>query len=180
MFELRYVRVCLLLSSQSSQVEGQLLTLQDVTVTSTGLAGSGRDSSVQLTGGELRVQGGLNVGSALSGGQLTLNLLGALDFLLIVLLLTQRVTVVVLVPLTEGSGIDLNNSGLGQGVGSNQLIVRRVVCNNCKSGLSGNTLGSPREVTGLNSQSSELLVATSGSDTVDTLGADLGVGGLST
>lgn len=169
----------LFLGGQSSQVEGQLLTFQDVTVTSTRLAWSRRDGGVQSTGVELVRHSVLDHGFAGSRGQLSLNLLRSLD-LLLVSLLAQLLTVVVLVPLSERSGINLNNSRLGQSVGSNQLVVGRVVDNTSDSGLSGDTLGGPREVTGVNSQRSELLVATSGSDRVDSLGTDLGVGGLST
>lgn len=125
------------------------------------------------------VDSGLNVGRSGSGSQLSLNLVRSLD-LLLGLLLTQRFTVVGLKPLSEWSGIDLDDSRLGQGVSSNQLVVRWMVDDRGNSGLSGDTLGGPREVTGLNSQGSELLVATSSSDSVDSLGTDLGVSGLST
>lgn len=169
----------LLLGSQSSQVEGQFLTLQDVTVNSTGLTWSGGDGSVQSTGSELVLDGRLDVRSTGSGSQLSLNLLGLLN-LLGVGLLTQNLTVVGLEPLSEWGSVDLDDGRLGQCVGSNQFVVGRVVHNTSNSGLSGDTLGSPREVTGLDSQSSELLVATSGSDSVDSLSTNLGVSWLST
>lgn len=170
---------CLLLGSQSSQVEGQFLTLQDVTVTSTRLTWSRRDAGVQSTGRELVLDRVLDGGGTGSSSQLSLNLLRSLDFLALDLL-TQNLTVVGLEPLSERSSVDLDNSRLGQGVGSHQLVVGWVVDNTSDSGLSGHTLGSPREVTGLNSQSSELLVSTSGSHGVDSLGTDLGVGRLTT
>lgn len=173
------IRDRLLLGSQSSQVEGQLLALQDVAVTSTGLAWSGRNTGVQLTGSELVLDRVLDVGRGRSGGQLTLDLLGLLDTLL-GLALTQDLTVVGLEPLLEWGGIDLDDGRLGQSVGSDQLVVGRVVDDSGDSGLSGDTFAGPREVTGLDSQGSELLVTTSGSHGVDSLTTDLGHGRLST
>lgn len=48
------------------------------------------------------------------------------------------------------------------------------------TGLAGDTLGAPGEVTGLETEGTELLVATTGADQVNTLGTDTGVGGLAT
>ena len=48
------------------------------------------------------------------------------------------------------------------------------------TGLAGDTLGAPREVTGLETETTELLVTTTGADKVDALGANTGVGGLTT
>lgn len=125
------------------------------------------------------VDRGLNDGLSGSGSELLL-VLGGLLNLVALLVLTQNLTVVGLEPLLEWSGVDLNNSRLGQSVSSDQLVVGWVVDDRSNSGLSSDTFTGPREVTGLNSQSSELLVATSGSDGVDSLGTDLGVGWLST
>lgn len=167
----------LLLSGQSSQVEGQLLALQDVTITSTGLTWSRGDTGVQLTGSELVVNGGLDVRGTGSGSQLSLDLLGLLGGVL-GLALTQNLTVVGLEPLSEWSGVDLDDGRLGQSVGSHQLVVGGVVDDRSDSGLSGDTLAGPREVTGLNSESSELLVTTTGSHGVNSLTANLGHGWL--
>jgi len=46
------------------------------------------------------------------------------------------------------------------------------------TGLAGNALGTPGEVTGLETESTELLVTTTGADKVDALCAQTGVGGL--
>jgi hypothetical protein len=48
------------------------------------------------------------------------------------------------------------------------------------TGLAGDTLGAPGEVTGLETEGTELLVATTGADQVNTLGTDTGVGRLAT
>lgn len=120
----------------------------------------------------------LNDRSSGSGSELLFGLRSSLD-LVALLVLTQDLTVVGLKPLLEWSGVDLDNSRLGQGVSSDQLVVRRVVDDRSNSGLSGDTFAGPREVTGLDSQGSELLVTTSCSDSVDSLRADFSVGWLS-
>lgn len=168
----------LLLSGHSSDVEGEFFTFQNVPVTSTRLTGSRRNASVQLTGGELRFNTSFDLGGARSRGELSFDLLRSLGGLFTFLGLTQDDTVVVVEPLLEGGGVDLDDGRLGQGVGSDQFVVRRVVDDRGDSRLSGDTFRGPREVTGFNTQSSELLVTTSGSDGVDSLGAQLGRGGL--
>ena len=165
-------------------VESQLLTLQDVTVDTAALAGTRGDHGVDTAGLELALDGGLDLAGLLEAGSLlllhavALLLLGDLGLLLASA--ADGLAVVGLVPLTEGSGIDLDDGGLGQGVGTDQLVVRRVVGDNDDTGLAGDALGAPREVTGLETESTELAVATTGADKVDTLGADTGVGGLAT
>lgn len=83
-----------------------------------------------------------------------------------------------LVPLPEGSGIDLDNGGAGQGVGADELVVGGVVDDTDDTGLLGDTLGTPGEVTGIETESAELAVAAAGADEVDTLSANTGVGRL--
>jgi len=83
-----------------------------------------------------------------------------------------------LVPLTEGSGIDLDNGGLGQGVGTDELVVGRVVGDGNDTGLAGDTLRAPGEVARVETEGTELAVATTGAHEMDTLGTDTGVGGL--
>ena len=85
-----------------------------------------------------------------------------------------------LVPLTERSGIDLDNSRLGQGVGADELVVGRVEGDGNDADLAGNALGTPREVARVEAESAELAVTTTGTDKMDTLGANTGVGGLTT
>lgn len=174
----------LFLGSDSLKVESKLLTLKNVTVNTATLARSGRNSGVKTAGTELGVDGRLDLGVTSTGVNLALSLLGSLNGLglldLLTLLLANDNTVVRLVPLTERSGIDLDNGGLGKSVGSDQLVVRGVESNVDNTGLAGNTLRAPREVTGLNTESTELLVTTAGTDGVDSLGSDTGVGGLTT
>lgn len=79
-----------------------------------------------------------------------------------------------LVPLSEGGGIDLHDGGLGEGVGSDELVVRGVVGDHDHTDLTGNALGSPREVAGLEAQGAELAVTATRADEVDSLGPDTG------
>lgn len=170
-------------------VESELLTLQDVTVTATGLARSAGNNSVQTTGLELLLKGGVDLASGgVSLGLLLLDGVALLGLLLSLALLdglsllassAKGLAVVGLVPLSEGGGVDLDNGGLGQGVGSDELVVGRVVGDGDDTGLAGAALGSPGEVTRLQTESTVLVVAATGSDGVNTLGADTGVGTLS-
>lgn len=171
-------------------VESQLLTLQDVTIAATGLARSAGNNGVQSTGLELLLNSGLDL--ALGGKSSSLLLLDRVAFLHLLLNLAllgslsllassaKGLAVVGLVPLSEGGGIDLDNGALGQGVGSDELVVGRVVGDGDDTGLAGAALGAPGEVTGVETEGTILVVATSGSDGVDALGTDTGVGTLAT
>lgn len=76
-------------------------------------------------------------------------------------------TVVVGIPLREGSSVDLNDAVLDEGVGSDQLVVGGVIDDVEDSGLAGDSFGGPVEVAFLESESSELEVSSSNSDTSD-------------
>jgi hypothetical protein len=172
-------------------VESQLLTLQDVTVTAAGLTGTAGDDGVQTTGLELLLNSGLDLaGGGEAGSLLLLDRVALLDLLngLLALLgglgllasTTDGLAVVGLVPLSEGSSVDLDNGAAGQGVGADQLVVGRVVGDGNDTGLAGGALGGPGEVTGVETQGTVLVVATTSADGVDSLGTNLGVGTLAT
>lgn len=114
-------------------VEGELLTLEDVAIAAAGLAGAAGDDGVETTGLELLLDSGLDLaGGGEAGSLLLLDRLALLDLLngLALLLLATAadgLAVVGLVPLTEGSSVDLDDRGLGQGVGADKLVVGRVV-----------------------------------------------------
>ena len=93
---------------------------------------------------------------------------------------TEGNGVVSLIPLTERSGIDLNDSVLHKSVGTNQLVVGRVVNNSNDTSLAGDGLRTPGEVTGIQAHGTELAVTTTGTNLVNTLGTQLGVGSLTT
>jgi len=112
----------------------------------------------------------------------TLALLLRLGCLLTSLLLTSAaeiLTVVGLVPLSERSGIDLDNGRFGEGVGSDELVVGRMVGDDDDTDFASDTLGSPREVAGFETKGAELAVTTTSTDKMDSLGSNTGVGLLS-
>lgn len=172
------------LLADSLLVESKLLTLQNVTVTAAGLAGARGNNGEKTTGLELALDSRLSLtgvgeaGSLLLGDGGGLLLLGSLSLLLAST--ADGLTVVSLVPLTEGGSVNLDNGRLGQGVCADQLVVGGVEGHSNDTGLAGDTLGAPREVTGLETETTELLVTTTGADKVDALGANTGVGGLTT
>ena len=168
----------------STHVESQLLTLQDVTVNTAALTGARGHDGVQTAGLELALDGGLDL--AVVGETSGLLLLHAVAPLLLGLLglglasPADGLAVVSLVPLAEGGSVNLDDGGLGEGVGTDQFVVGGVVGNTDDTGLAGDALRSPREVTGFETEGTELLVTTTGTDKVDSLGTDTGVGGLTT
>ena len=165
-------------------VESQLLTLEDVTVDTAALARARGNDGVQATGLKLALDSTLNLALVgVAGGLLLLDRLALLLLRDIGLLLTataDALAVVGLVPLTEGGSVDLDDGRLGQGVCADQLVVGGVEGDTEHTGLAGDTLGAPREVAGLETESTVLLVTTTGADQVDALGTDTGVGGLAT
>lgn len=88
--------------------------------------------------------------------------------------LTEVDAVVLLVPLTEGGGIDLDDGALHEGVRAHQLVVRGVVDDTEDPRLTGDSLRGPGVVAGLETQSAVLDAATTASDGVNPLGAELG------
>lgn len=162
-------------------VESELLTLQDVTVATAALARTRGDNGVQATSLELLLKGAVDLLVLLEArGLLLLDALALLDLLdgLALLLLAataQGLAVVGLVPLTKGRGVDLDDGGLGQGVGADELVVGGVVGDANDTGLAGAALGGPGKVTAVEAQGTVLVVAAAGADGVDALGADTGL-----
>lgn len=171
-------------------VESELLALQDITVTATGLTRSAGDNSIQATSLELLLNGRLDLAlSGESGSLLLLNGLALLYLLNILALLgglgllassANTLAVMGLVPLSERGGIDLDDGAAGQGVGSNKLVIRRVVGDTDDTGLASAAFGGPGEIAGVETESTILMVTTAGTDGVDALGANTGVGTLAT
>lgn len=174
------------LLSDLSLVEGQLITLQDVAVTSTALAGSRGDDGVQTTSLELSFQSRLNLAHVLQS-LLVLVLHTLADLLLgislLVLLLSssaQRSAVVSLIPRSEWCSINLNDGRFSKSIRSDEFVVGRVESDDDDTGLSGDTLAAPAEVASVESQTSELSVAAAGSDEMDALVTNSSVGWLPT
>lgn len=162
-------------------VESQLLTLEDVTIAATALAGTRGNDSVQTTSLELFLESGVDLAvGGVAGSLLLLDGLALLDLLLGLAALLLSATadglaIVGLIPLTEGGGVDLDDGGLGQGVGADQLVVGRVVGHSNDTGLAGGALGGPGKVTAVQTQGTVLVVAAAGADDVDALGTDTGL-----
>ena len=87
-------------------------------------------------------------------------------------------TVVSFIPLSERSGIDLHDGRFGQGVGTDEFVVGRVVGDDNDTDFAGNSFASPAEVTAFQTQGSVFGVAASSADKVNSLVADTGVGWL--
>lgn len=169
-------------------VESELLTLKDVTVAATRLARAAGDNSVQATSLELLLNGVLDLallgeaGSLLLLNRLALLVLVDGDGLALSLLASAAngLAVVSLVPLTERSSIDLDDGGAGQGVGTDEFVVRRVVRDTNDTGLAGAAFGGPGEVTGVEAEGTVLGVTAAGADGVNALGANTGARTLAT
>jgi hypothetical protein len=118
----------------STLVEGQLLTLEDVAVGTTALAGSRRDNGIETTSLELPLQSGFNLAvvsktlGLLLLHTLALLVLANVDFLARLLLppTTQALTVMCLVPLPERRRVDLDHRALGQSICAHELIIGRM------------------------------------------------------
>lgn len=143
------------------EVELKLATLQNVAIGAAALAGARGNYSIQTTGGELLLEGRLDGARLVALGELALEvialLLGALGsgissglsavgggLLLLLggslgLLGAKSDTVVLLVPLTEGGGIDLDDGVLHKSVGAHQLVVRGVINYTKKTGLASDS-----------------------------------------
>lgn len=171
---------------EETLVEGELLTLEDVAVNAAGLAGARRDDGIQTTGLELLLEGVLDLAGGLEAvGLLLLDRLGLLGLLLLLGALglaaaAEGLAVVSLEPLAERSGVDLDDGGLGQGVGADELVVGGMVDDADDAGLLGDALRAPGVVAGVETESAELAVAATGADKMDALAANTGIGGLAT
>lgn len=230
------------------EVEVELLALKNVTVGAAGLARTRGDHGEETTGTELLLEVVVDLGVLLALGKDALNVVRLLALVgggLGLALLGDGLGVVGLVPLTEGGGVNLNDGRLDEGLGTEELVVGRVVAlewsvivlprQDEKEGqaefsvaraspstsrtvsdiacllvplvapgllldfacallvqprpsfpsipthdvqetsLAGSSLGSPREVAGVKTDSTVLDVATTGADGVDALsGVELG------
>jgi len=170
-------------------VESELLTLKDVTVAAARLTRTARNDSIKTTSLELLLKSGVDLSAGSEASSLLLlDRLALLELLAGLLALlgglgplsppAEGLAVVGLVPLPEGGGVDLDDGGLGQGVGADELVVGRVVGDDDDAGLARAALGAPGEVARVEAEGSVLVVAAAGADGSDSLGADTGVGSL--
>jgi len=127
------VSVLLLVSSELPEVELELLALQDVTISTAGLTRSAGNGSVKTTSSELGLEERVDFGIFLPIVQAALSVVGELLGFSAGLdrglaLFCYGLSVMGLIPLPEGGGIDLDDSALDKGVGSDKFIVGGVVC----------------------------------------------------
>jgi len=164
-------------------VEFELLSLQQIPVAATTLTGPGRHARQEATSSELILQTLLQRTSLLSLSQLGLQVLtlllgGALGLLLgRLLLLADGNTIELLVPLTEGRSIDLDDTVLHEGVGTDQLVVGRIVNDREDTGLAGGDFRAPAKISRVKSQSSILEVSSTATHHANSLRANAGHGG---
>jgi hypothetical protein len=130
-------------------VESELLALENVTIAATALAGTRGNDGVQATGLELLLHSVLDLAPGLHAlllllgdGVRLLDVFGLLAGLGLPLA-AEGDAVVSLVPLAEGCGIDLDDGGAGEGVGSDKLVVGGVVDDTDDTGLLGDALRAP-------------------------------------
>jgi hypothetical protein len=134
---------------EETLVETELLTLEDISIATTALAGPGGDDGEETTSLKLLLQRVLSLARGLETlGLLVLDRLRLLDLLdlltsLGLLLAAEGSTVMGLVPLSEGRGIDLDDGGPGECVRADELVVARVVCDGNHTGLLGDAFGAP-------------------------------------
>ena len=174
-----------LLLPDGTLVERKLFTFQDVTIAASTLTRSASHDSVDTTGFELPLDGGLDF--AAGGVALLLLLLDALALLDLLggirgslSSTTNGLTVMGLIPLPEGRRIDLDHGGFGQGVGTDEFVVGRMVGDGDDTDFAGDALAAPGKVAGVDAKGAEFAVATARAHEMDALGADPSVGRLAT
>lgn len=178
---MRLCFVCLFLAHHAL-VEGKFLALQDVSIASSGLSRSGGDLGEDTSRCELGIEGRVQSAVGLSALELLGNLgrfggeVDGLSGFGVLALDSNLDTVVRLIPGLEGVGIDHDDASLDKGLGTNQLVVGRVVHDIQDTDLAGADLGTPREVTRVDREGSELGVSSSAADLVDAGFTDLGHG----
>jgi hypothetical protein len=175
------------LLSDSSLVEGQLIALENVAITPSTLTRPRRNNRIQSSSLKLSLQRLLNLAhrlhTLLSLPRHTLADLLVLDRLLPALLLPSPANagaVVSFIPGTEGSGVDLHDSGFGEGVGADEFVVGGMEGYDDDTDFAGDALGAPAEVAGVETQGAIFGVAASDADEMDAFVADTGVGWLTT
>ena len=173
------------LSPDRPLVERQLLTLKDIPINPSALTGPAAHNSIQSTRLELPLQRRLDLAHLLHA--LLLLILDALALRLLLRLLAlglsspaEASAVVSLVPRAEGRSVDLDDGRLGEGVGSDELVVGRVEGDDDDTHFARDALGAPGEVARVETQRAVFGVAAADPDEMYALVADTGVGWLTT
>ena len=168
----------LLLLLDLLEVELELLPLKDVPISTADLTGTARDAGKKLPALELLLERRVHLVLALATLVLGNHVLALVLLASNSTLLGELNTVVLEVPLTEGSSINLHNGVADKSVGTHKLVVGGVVHNIEDAGAGGDTLSGPGKVPGLKTESTTLDEAVPAADKVDDLGPDTGHGRL--
>lgn len=172
----------LLLSFELLHIEIELLALENVAVESAGLSGAGGDASQDRSGVELVGHLLVDLAVLATASELGFEMAGALgvftSFIRFFKLLLVEFDVVLLeVPVSEGGRIDVHDGVLHKGLGTHELVVRRVVNDIEHASLEGHSLGTPGEVSVVKSEASVLQVSAASAHKDDALGSNTGHGG---
>jgi hypothetical protein len=124
-------------------VKSEFFTFQNVAVSTTALTGARSNLGQESASGELFFHRSIDSLASLSDNNLVVEVLSADFFLLFTFgglggSLLQGSGVVLLEPLLEGSGVDLNNGTLNQSVGADQLVAGSIVRDTNDTGLASN------------------------------------------
>ena len=102
------------------------------------------------------------------------------SFVFASMLPAQRLTVVLFPPLTKRSGINLHNTVLYQTLCSDKLVVGSVENDVDNTGFPGDRFRTPRKISCIKTESALFNVSSTDTDSMNTLGSNLGVGWLTT
>jgi len=169
----------LLLGLERLLVELELLALEDVSVAASRLSRSRRDGGQQSgVGDQLLLELGVELAVLLARSDNLRPLLLLRGVRVHGSRLLELHVVVGLVELLVLGGVNLHYAALDQRLGSDQLVVGRIVDDVQNTDLAGHALAGPRKVALVQAESSELLVSTASADGVDAgLLSQLSVGG---
>ena len=161
------------------EVEVELGTLKEVSVGTANLSRAGCNTGKDTSSLHLVLNVLLQLAVANAGDPTALAGVGRLKLLVGGTLLSEEHTVVLVVPLTEGGGVDRHDGSLHEGLGTDHLVAGCVVHNIDDARLAGARLGSPREVSVVKTEGTELQVSSPGAHGADTVVSvcELGVGG---
>ena len=181
---LRNKHLVIHLLPNSSLVEDKLFALQHIPIHPSTLPRPRRHHRIQPPCLKLPLQRWIDL--AHRGAPRRLLLLHTLALLCLVGLLVrlgltspaQALPVVRLVPLAEGSGVDLDDGGFCERVCADELVVGRVEGDADDADLAGDAFGAPGEVARFEAEGAVFGVAAAGADKMDAFGAYAGVGGL--
>ena len=156
----KLVRTLLLL--HLPDVELQLLSFKNVSISASALSWTTRNAGIETTNGELVIKGLVQLAVLVSLSKLTLHVVALLRLLLLSssssssLLNSYFNTIVLLIPLLEWSSIYLHDGVLHQGLGTDQLVIGGIVHDIQNTGLTSGGLRSPREISSIETEGTEL------------------------